>query len=101
MMDRHAVGNHGASAPWNAELSGTTMTAMKSTTKTEETSGQTNETIEQGKALYNRALEKTREGAKAADEIVHRHAYNVLAAGVVAGFLTGFLVCRGSRCCAG
>jgi ElaB/YqjD/DUF883 family membrane-anchored ribosome-binding protein len=73
---------------------------MKSTTKTEDVSEQANETVEQGKALYNRALEKTREGAKAADEIVHRHAYNVLAAGVVVGFVAGFLVYRGCRCCA-
>ena len=73
---------------------------MKATMKTEETSEQANETLEKGKALYNRALEKTRESAKAADEIVHRHAYNVLAAGVITGFLAGFLVSRGGRCCA-
>lgn len=73
---------------------------MKLATKTEETSEHANEAFAQGKALYNRALEKSRESAKTADEIVHRHAYNVLAVGVVVGFVTGFLVSRGCRACA-
>jgi ElaB/YqjD/DUF883 family membrane-anchored ribosome-binding protein len=53
---------------------------------------------QQGKDLYGRALEKTREGAGAADRILHRNTYNVLAAGILAGFVTGFLVSRGCRC---
>ena len=73
---------------------------MKSTMKNEGISEQVNQAVEQGKALYNEALEKTREGAKAADEIMHRHAYNVLVAGIVVGFLAGFLASRGCRCCA-
>ena len=74
---------------------------MKSTMKTEEASEQVKQTVEQGQALYNRALEKTRESAKAADEIVHRHAYNVLAAGIVVGFVTGIIASRGYRACVG
>jgi ElaB/YqjD/DUF883 family membrane-anchored ribosome-binding protein len=66
---------------------------MKSKTKTEDT-------YEQGQALYHRAVAKTKEGAKAADKMVHRHAYNVLAAGILLGFVTGLLVSRSGRCCA-
>jgi ElaB/YqjD/DUF883 family membrane-anchored ribosome-binding protein len=69
--------------------------------KFEDTSEQAGPAVEQGKALYNRALEKTRESAKAADELVHRHAYNLLAAGLVIGFLAGFVVSRGGRPCTG
>jgi ElaB/YqjD/DUF883 family membrane-anchored ribosome-binding protein len=53
---------------------------------------------QQGKDLYDRALEKTREGAGAADRMLHRNTYNVLAAGILAGFVTGFLVSRGCGC---
>jgi len=68
--------------------------------KTEEISEQASQAVEQGKAIYNRALEKTREGAKAADDLVHRNAYNVLAAGIVVGFFLGFLASRECWSCA-
>jgi ElaB/YqjD/DUF883 family membrane-anchored ribosome-binding protein len=68
--------------------------------KTEQISEQASQAVEQGKAIYSRALEKTRERAKAADQLVHRNTYNVLVAGIVLGFVTGFLVSRGCRCCA-
>jgi ElaB/YqjD/DUF883 family membrane-anchored ribosome-binding protein len=67
---------------------------------TEDALEQAGQTIEQGKALYKRTLKKARNGAKAADKILHRNAYNVLAVGVLTGFLTGYLVSRGCRCCA-
>jgi len=67
--------------------------------KTEEISEQASQAAEHGKAIYNRALEKTREGAKAADDLVHRNAYNVLAAGIVVGFVIGFLASREYRSC--
>jgi ElaB/YqjD/DUF883 family membrane-anchored ribosome-binding protein len=81
-------------------LPATTMSVMKSTMKNEGISEQVNQAVEQGKELYNQALEKTWEGARAADEMVHRHAYHTLVAGVVVGFLAGFLASRGCRCCA-
>ena len=65
--------------------------------KFEDTSEQASQAVEQSKALYNRALKKAREKAEAADQMVHRHAYNALAAGIVVGFITGFLVSRGCR----
>ena len=58
------------------------------------------EAAQQAKHLRERALEKLREGAGAADRVVHRNTYNVLAAGTVFGFVLGFLVSRGCRCCA-
>jgi len=94
------AGDYGASAPWIAGLPGTTISFMKSTTKIEDISEQANQYGEQGKAFYNLAVEKARESAKAADEIVHRHAYHTLVAGVVFGVLAGFLASRGCRCCA-
>jgi ElaB/YqjD/DUF883 family membrane-anchored ribosome-binding protein len=54
----------------------------------------------QTKHLSERALERIREGAGAADRIMHRNTYNVLAAGTLFGFLLGFFVSRGGRCCA-
>jgi ElaB/YqjD/DUF883 family membrane-anchored ribosome-binding protein len=54
----------------------------------------------QAKHLGDRALERIREGAGAADRMMHQNTYNVLAAGTLFGFLVGFLVSRGGRCCA-
>jgi hypothetical protein len=41
--------------------------------------------------FYNRALEKTREGSKAADEFLHHHTYMLLAAGTLMGLVAGYL----------
>jgi hypothetical protein len=58
-----------------------------------------NPTSQQDKDFYTRALEKTLEGAKAADQIAHRHTYNLLLAGILVSFVTGLLVSRNCRCC--
>jgi ElaB/YqjD/DUF883 family membrane-anchored ribosome-binding protein len=67
--------------------------------KTEDKLEYTDPTTKQDKALYNRALDKTREGAKAADELLHHHTYKLLAAGMLAGLVTGYLVSQKCRCC--
>jgi ElaB/YqjD/DUF883 family membrane-anchored ribosome-binding protein len=73
---------------------------MKShTMKTEDKLEQADQTTKQDKSLYNRALEKTREGAKAADEVVHHHTYKLLATGMLAGLVAGYLVSQKCRCC--
>lgn len=67
--------------------------------KTETQLKNADQTAKQDKSVYNRAVEKTREGAKAADEILHHHAYKLLAMGTLAGFVTGYLVSQKYRCC--
>jgi ElaB/YqjD/DUF883 family membrane-anchored ribosome-binding protein len=67
--------------------------------KTETQLKNADQTAEQDKSLYNRALEKTREGAEAADELLHHHAYKLLAMGMLAGLVTGYLVSQRYRCC--
>ena len=68
--------------------------------KTPDTHEAAGEAAQQSNDLRERALEKIREGADAADRVIHRNTYNVLAAGTVLGFVLGFLVSRGCRCCA-
>jgi len=48
--------------------------------------------------LRDRALERIREGAGAADRMAHNNTYKLLAAGTVFGFAIGVLVSRGCRC---
>ncbi len=67
--------------------------------KTPDTHAAASEAAQQSKHLRELALAKIREGADAADRVVHRNTYNVLAAGTVVGFVLGFLVSRGCRCC--
>ena len=59
----------------------------------------TDEFGNQIKHLGERALESVREGAGAADRIVHQNTYNVLAVGTLFGFVIGLLASRGYRCC--
>ncbi len=55
-------------------------------------------TIRQGgRDLYGRALERTKEGAEAADKILRRNTYNVLLAGLATGFLVGYVCARACR----
>jgi len=56
-------------------------------------------TAKQDKPLYNRALDKTLEGAKAADELLHHHAYKLITAGMLVGLVGGYLVSQKCRCC--
>ncbi len=53
--------------------------------------------LERGKEIYGRVREKTVEGVKAADEVVHEHPYQAIAIGVGVGAIIGYLVAR--RCC--
>jgi ElaB/YqjD/DUF883 family membrane-anchored ribosome-binding protein len=55
-------------------------------------------TANEGKALYNRALEKTREGAKATDEFLHHHTYKLITTGILLGLAVGYLVSQKCRC---
>jgi len=48
--------------------------------------------------LRDRALERIREGAGAADRMAHDNTYTLLAAGTVFGFAIGVLVSRGCQC---
>jgi ElaB/YqjD/DUF883 family membrane-anchored ribosome-binding protein len=53
-------------------------------------------TLEQGKEIYGRVREKAIEGAKATDEAVHEHPYQVIGIALGVGALIGYLVAR--RC---
>ena len=67
--------------------------------KTEDILEQAEQTAKQVTYLYNCALEKTREGSKAADELFHHHTYKLLATGMFVGFIAGCLVSQRCRCC--
>jgi ElaB/YqjD/DUF883 family membrane-anchored ribosome-binding protein len=67
--------------------------------KTEDKPKHAVESGKQPQDLPHRALERIRESAGAADRIVHQNTYNVLAAGIVVGFVTGLLVSRSCRYC--
>ncbi len=72
----------------------------KNTMKTETKHEQSDETGAEVKGFRHHAVERIREGAGTADRMVHQNAYNVLAGGIIVGFIAGFLVSRGCRCCA-
>jgi ElaB/YqjD/DUF883 family membrane-anchored ribosome-binding protein len=67
--------------------------------KTEDILEQVDQTAKQVKSLYNRAVEKTREGSMAADDILHQHAYKLLTTGMLMGLVTGYLLAQKCRCC--
>lgn len=66
--------------------------------KKADTNGQDIGNETQTMPLRERALERIREGAGAADRIAHDNTYKLLAAGTVFGFAIGFLVSRTCRC---
>lgn len=67
--------------------------------KTEDKPGQADQTAKQANSLYNLALEKTREGSKAVDDIFHCHTYKLLATGMLLGLVAGCLASQRCRCC--
>jgi ElaB/YqjD/DUF883 family membrane-anchored ribosome-binding protein len=67
--------------------------------KTQDILEQADQTAKQVKSLYNRAVEKTCEGSKAADDILHHHTYKLLATGMLMGLVAGCLVSQRCRCC--
>jgi ElaB/YqjD/DUF883 family membrane-anchored ribosome-binding protein len=52
--------------------------------------------LERGKEIYGRVREKAVEGAKAADQAVHEHPYQVIGIALGVGALIGYLAAR--RC---
>jgi ElaB/YqjD/DUF883 family membrane-anchored ribosome-binding protein len=67
--------------------------------KTEDILEQADQTAKQVKSLYNRAMEKTREGSNAADDLLHQHTYKTLATGMLLGVVTGYCFAQKCRCC--
>jgi ElaB/YqjD/DUF883 family membrane-anchored ribosome-binding protein len=53
-----------------------------------------NEALEQGKEIYNDVREGAIDGAKAADEFVHKNPYAAVGIGVGVGVLIGLLMRR-------
>ena len=50
--------------------------------------------LESGKKIFGRVKEKTVEGAKVADEVVHEHPYQAIGIAFGVGALIGYLVSR-------
>ncbi len=65
--------------------------------KKTDTNGQVTENETPSVPLRDRALERIRESAGAADRIAHDNTYKLLAAGTVFGFALGVLVSRGCQ----
>jgi len=65
--------------------------------KTEDLLEQADQAANQVKSLYNRAVEKTCEGSKAADDLFHHHTYKTLAMGMLLGVVTGYLLAQKCR----
>jgi ElaB/YqjD/DUF883 family membrane-anchored ribosome-binding protein len=68
--------------------------------KTEDILEQADQTAKQVKSFYNRTMEKTCDGAKAADDLLHHHTYKTLATGMLVGVFTGYFLAQKGRCCA-
>jgi ElaB/YqjD/DUF883 family membrane-anchored ribosome-binding protein len=66
--------------------------------KTQDILEQADQTAKQVKSLYNRAVVKTCEGSKAADELLHHHTYKTLATGMLVGLASGYLLAQKCRC---
>jgi len=64
--------------------------------KVEEARKQLAAALERGKEIYGRVREKAVEGAKAADQAVHEHPYQVIGIALGVGALIGYLAAR--RC---
>jgi ElaB/YqjD/DUF883 family membrane-anchored ribosome-binding protein len=67
--------------------------------KPEDILEQANQTAKQVKSIYNRTVEKTCDGAKAADDLLHHHTYKTLVTGMFVGVVTGYFLAQKCRCC--
>jgi ElaB/YqjD/DUF883 family membrane-anchored ribosome-binding protein len=67
--------------------------------KTQDILEQADQTAKPVKSLYNRTMEKTCDGAKAADDLFHHHAYKLLATGMLMGLASGYLLAQKCRWC--
>ena len=54
--------------------------------------------LERGQEMCGRVREKAREGAKAADEVVHKHPYQAMGVALAAGALIGYVLARRCSC---
>jgi ElaB/YqjD/DUF883 family membrane-anchored ribosome-binding protein len=66
--------------------------------KTEDILEQADQTAKQVMSLYNRTVEKTCDGAKAADDLLHHHTYKTLVTGMFVGVVTGYFLAQKCRC---
>ncbi len=66
--------------------------------KTQDILEQADQTAKQVKSFYNRAVVKTCERSKAADELLHHHTYKTLATGMLLGVVTGYFFAQKCRC---
>lgn len=55
------------------------------------------QSLDEGRGLFDRARERTVEGARAADAAMHKHPYPVIGIAVGLGMLLSILITR--RCC--
>jgi ElaB/YqjD/DUF883 family membrane-anchored ribosome-binding protein len=67
--------------------------------KIEPTLENADQTKNKHNSICNIVLEKTRESAQAADEILHHHTYKLLASGMLLGLAIGYLVTQKCRGC--
>jgi len=67
--------------------------------KPEDILEQADQTAKQVKSIYNRAMEKTCDGAKAADNLLHHHTDKTLVTGMLVGVVTGYFLAQKCRCC--
>ncbi len=54
--------------------------------------------LERGKEMCGRVREKAVEGARAADEVVHKHPYEAIAVALALGGIVGYLLAHRCSC---
>jgi len=54
--------------------------------------------LERGQEMCGRVREKAMEGAKAADEVVHKHPYQAMGVALAVGALIGYVLARRCSC---
>ena len=54
--------------------------------------------LERGQEMCGRVREKAMEGAKAADEVVHKHPYQAMGVALAVGALIGYVLTRRCSC---
>ena len=54
--------------------------------------------LERGQEMCGRVREKAREGAKAADQVVHNHPYQAVGVALAVGALIGYVLARRCSC---
>ena len=67
--------------------------------KTDDILEQADQTAKHVKSISNRTVERTCDGAKAADDLLHHHTYKTLVTGMLVGVVTGYFIAQKCRCC--